>query len=128
MTPIQRYELIRPILHGDKSVMQVHQETQVPLPTLYRYLKRFREGNGQLESLRDKSHAPHSHLKWFTDAQKELVVEYKRAHPQKSARQIAKELTETGILSINYHSVADILKQRDATSPPLLINRPNSRI
>lgn len=128
MTPIQRYELIRPILQGDKSVMQVHRDTQVPLPTLYRYLKRFREGNGQLESLSDKSHAPHSHPKWFTDSQKELVVRYKRAHPQKSARQIAKELTASGRLSINYHSVADILQQRHASDPPLWIHQANSMI
>ena len=27
MTPIQRYELIRPILEGEKTVRQIHQET-----------------------------------------------------------------------------------------------------
>ena len=66
MTPIQRYELIHPILQGEKTVQQVHQETQVPIPSLYRYLKRFREGNGQLESLADKSHAPHLRHMWIS--------------------------------------------------------------
>lgn len=50
MTPIQRYELIRPILQGEKSVKKVHVETNVPLRTLYRYLLRFRQGAGDLES------------------------------------------------------------------------------
>ena len=118
MTPIQRYELIRPILEGEKTVVEVHQETEMPIGTLYRYLSRFRSGNGQLESLEDKSRAPHTRPKSFTDAQKDLVVGYKLNHPDKSVRQIATELAETGSFSINYHAVADILKQRRMSHPP----------
>ena len=33
MDPIQRYELIRPILQREKTVKQVHQETNVPMET-----------------------------------------------------------------------------------------------
>lgn len=128
MTPIQRYELIRPILQGEKSVSLVHKETGVPIRTLHRYVKRFRQSNGQLESLADKSRAPHTHPRSFTEAQKDLVVHYKLNHPEKSARQIAAELTETGTLSINYHSVADILKQRGVSNPPFSINQSNSPI
>lgn len=39
MDAIQRYELIRPILHGEKTVKDIHQETPVPISTLKRYLK-----------------------------------------------------------------------------------------
>jgi transposase len=111
---IQRYELIRPILHGEKSVKEVHHETGVPLSTLYRYLKRFREGN--IESLADGSHAPHSHPYWFTEEQKDEVIWYKLKHPEKSARQIALDLSVNDILQISYHSVSDILKQRRLTA------------
>ena len=53
MEAIQRYELIRPILLQEKSVKEVHLETKVPMSTLYRYVKLFREGG--IESLADKS-------------------------------------------------------------------------
>ena len=128
MTPIQRYERIRPILVGEKSVRQVHDETDIPIRTLYRYVKRFRESNGQLESLADRSRAPHTRAKLLTETDKDLVVEYKLNHPEKSVRTIANELTENGTLSINYRSVADILRQRGVSHPPFLINRKNSQI
>jgi len=126
MTPIQRYELIRPILSGEKSVSQVASETEIPIRTLYRYVKRFRESGGQLESLADKSRAPHTRAKMFRETDKDLIVNYKLNHPQKSVRTIASELTESGTLSINYHSVADIIRQRGVSHPPFLINRKNS--
>lgn len=66
MDATQRYELIRPILQQEKTVKEVHQQTQVPPVTLYRYLRRFREGNGHIENLADKSHAIHSHPNWLT--------------------------------------------------------------
>ena len=44
MTATQRYELIRPILAGEKTVQQVHKENDISIRTLRRYLKRFREG------------------------------------------------------------------------------------
>jgi len=77
MTPIQRYELIRPILSGEKSVSQVASETEIPIRTLYRYVKRFRESGGQLESLADKSRAPHTRAKMFRETDKDLIVNYK---------------------------------------------------
>jgi predicted DNA-binding transcriptional regulator YafY len=126
MTPIQRYELIRPILSGEKSVSQVASETEIPIRTLYRYVKRFRESGGQLESLADKSRAPHTRAKMFRETDKDLIINYKLNHPQKSVRTIASELTESGTLSINYHSVADIIRQRGVSHPPFLINRKNS--
>lgn len=128
MTPIQRYELIRPILHGLKTVLKVHQETKVATRTLYRYIKRFREGSGQLQSLADDPSGPRIHPNWFTEAQKAVVIDYKKAHRDKSARQIAIDLTEAKILSISDHSVADILKQRGMEDPPFSINPNNSRI
>ena len=112
MEAIERYELIRPILHGEKSIKEVHLETGVPISTLYRYLKRFREGNFRLESLADKPFGAHSHPNWFTEEDKDRVVWYKIRHPEKSARQIAKDLAVEEILQISYHSVSDILKQR----------------
>ncbi len=128
MTPIQRYELIRPILSGEKSVSQVASEIEIPTRTLYRYVLRFRESGGELQSLADKSCAPHTRAKVFTETDKDLVVNYKLNHPEKSVRTIANELTESGRLSINYHSVADIIRQRGVSHPPFLINRKKSKI
>jgi len=91
MRPTEKYELIRPILREEKSVKQVHKETGVPISTLYRYLKRFREGHGKIESLADKSNAPHSNPNWFTEEERSLIVQYKIAYPERSARQIAKD-------------------------------------
>jgi transposase len=122
MTPIQRYELIRPILSGEKTVGQVHNETDVPKRTLHRYVKRFREGGGQLDSLVDQSPGPRTHPNWLTDAQKQLVIDYKQAHPDKSARQIAQELTEAKIIKISDHSVADLLKRHSGGDPPFYLN------
>jgi transposase len=113
----ERYELIRPILDNQKTVHQVHQDSGISDRTLRRYLKRFREGGQQIESLADKSSAAHSHPKWFTTEQKELVVEYKLQNPPMSARQIAKDLETQGILRINNHSVSNILKAHELTQP-----------
>lgn len=118
MTPIQRYELIRPILAGEKTVAQIHQETSIPISTLYRYLARFRDSEGQVESLKDKSHASLSHPKWLTETDKDTVVAHKLARPEKSASQIARELSEMGTLSISARSIANVLKARGVTSPP----------
>lgn len=118
MAPIQRLELIRPILLGEKTAREVHAETKVPLRTLYRYVKRFREGDEQLCSLVDNSRAPHTHPHWFTSTEKEQVIAYFDLHPSKSARQVAKEMTEAKILSISYHSVALIIKQHAPSDPP----------
>ena len=125
MNATQRYELIRPILQNDKTPKQVHQETDVPLPTIYRHLKQFREGDGQIEALADKSSASHTHPNWFTKEQKSTVIAYKQKHPHKSSRQIARELTDKGILAISYHSVTNILKQQAAPHPPFSISLPN---
>ena len=88
MTATERYELIRPIIHKTKTIQQVHEENDISIRTLGRYLLRFREGNGQIESLADRSSAAHSHPKWFTSEQKALVVQYKLQNPPISARQI----------------------------------------
>ena len=54
MNAIQKYELIRPILKHEKTPRQVSKEKNIPLVTIYRYLKRFRKGNEDMESLTDK--------------------------------------------------------------------------
>ena len=111
MDPIERYELIRPILKGEKTVEQVEKEAQVSSRTLYRYLKRFRESGGKLESLADLSHAANSHPNWLTSEDKAFVIRYQLENPHLSTRKLAEELTEKGILEISYGSVADILKE-----------------
>ena len=125
MNAIERYELIRPILKGEKTPKQVSEEKNAPLSTIYYYLKRLREGGGNMESLAEKPHAIHSHPRWFTQEDKNEVVQYKLQHPHLSSRQIAKALAKEDILQINYHSVADILKERSLTAPFLWINHPN---
>lgn len=124
MKATERYELIRPILQKEKTVKEVYSETEVPISTLYRYLTRFlicssaslRKGNERIESLALKSRAPHSNPHWFTEEQKDRVILYKFQNPEKSARQIAKDLASDGILQISYHTVSDILKQRQLTN------------
>ena len=113
MDPITRYELIRPILTGEKTVEQVEKEADVSSRTLYRYLRRFREG----ESLADQSHAASSHPKWFTDEDKAKVIRYKLENPDLSHRRLAQRLTEQGILEISYRSVANILKEGHFPEP-----------
>lgn len=125
MNAIQKYELIRPILKKEKTPKQVSKEKNIPLITIYRYLKRFRKGNEDIESLTDKSHAVHKHSKWFSRKDKDKVVQYKLQHPHLSSRQIAKTLTAEGILQISYHSIADILDNRGLSAPFLSINHQN---
>jgi len=50
---IQRYELLRPILNKEKTPQQVSKELNVPLSTIYYYLKRFQDGGENIESLAD---------------------------------------------------------------------------
>jgi len=40
----QKYELIRPILKGEKTPKQTSEEAGIPLSTIYYHLKRFQEG------------------------------------------------------------------------------------
>lgn len=117
MDPIKRYELIRPIITGEKTVSEVEQESGLSSRTIYRYLLRFREGNENLESLRNKSHAIHSHPKWLTDDDKALVISYQLSNPSKSTRQIADDLKAEGILDISYRTVANILKEGHLQKP-----------
>ena len=123
MNAIQKYELIRPILKKEKNPNQVSKEKNIPLITIYRYLKKFRKGNGNMESLTDKSHAIHGHSKWITRKDKDKIVQYKLQHPHLSSRQIAKALTDEGILPINYHSVSDVLDNRGLITPFLSTSR-----
>ncbi len=123
MNAIQRYELIRPILKHEKTPKQVSEEKDVPLSTIYYYLRRFREGG--VESLADKSHAIHSHPKWLTREDKDKVTQYKLQHPHLSARQITKALAKEEILQTNNHSVADILKEHGLATPFFSTNHPN---
>jgi transposase-like protein len=102
MDPIKRYELIRPILTGEKTVEQVGKEAEVSSRTLYRYLQRFREGEQQLESLADQSHAANFHPKWFTDEDKAKVIRCRLENPSLSLRRLASELTQKGILTTNF--------------------------
>ena len=125
MNAIQKYELIRPILKHEKTPRQVSKEKNIPLVTIYRYLKRFRKGNEDMESLTDKPHAIRKHPKWFSRKDKDKVVQYKLQHPHLSSRQLAKKLTEEDILSISYHSVSDILKERGLSAPFLPISHLN---
>ncbi len=117
MNVLQRYEIIRSILKGEKTPKQASEETNVPLSTIYYYLKRFQKGDGHMESLADKSHANNSHPNWLTEENKNKVVLYRLQHSHLSSRQIAKALTEENILQINYHSVANILKERGLDAP-----------
>jgi transposase len=121
----QKYELIRPILKGEKTPKQVSEETNIPISTIYRYLKRYGESGEDIKSLADRSHANLSHPKWFTLKDRGKVVQYKLHHPHLSGRQIAKALAKEGILQINYHSVTDILRKHDLTAPFLSTDHTN---
>ncbi len=70
MNATQKYELIRSVLKGEKTPKQARKETGIPLSNIYRYLKRLREGGGDVKSLADKSHAIHSHPKRLTPEDK----------------------------------------------------------
>jgi transposase len=122
---IQKYELIRPILKEEKTPKQVSKEKNISLITIYRYLKRFRKGNRNMESLTDKSHTTHSHSKWLTKKDKDKVIQYKLQHPHLSSRQIAKVLTNEGILKISHNPVAGILEDIGLTTPFLLTSHLN---
>jgi len=123
---IERYELIRPILKGEKKPKQVSEEKGVPLSSIYRYLKRLRDGNGDIKSLEDKSHAINSHPRRLTREDMDKVVQYKLQHPNLSSRKIAEALVQEGILQIHYRTVAGILKERGLTAPFFLINHQKS--
>ena len=125
MNALQRYEIIRPILNGEKTPKQVNEETSVPLSTIYYYLKLFRESGGDIKSLEDKSHAIHSHPKRLTLEDKNKVVQYKLQHPHLSSREIAQALTQEGILQIHDRTVANILKESGLTTPFFSTSHPN---
>ncbi len=127
MNATQKYELIRPILKGEKTPKQVSEEKAFPISTICYYLKRFREGGGDMGSLADKSHAIHSHPKRFTREEKGKVIQYKVRHPHLSSRQIAAALAQEEILQIRYRTVAGILKERGLTTPFFSIGHPNWR-
>ena len=125
MNITQKYELIRPILKGEKTHKQVNKEKGIPLSTIYHYLKRFREGGNNIDSLADKSRAIHSHPKRLTQEDKDKVVQYKLQHPHLSSRQMAKALAQEGILKIHDRTVSNILKEHGLTAPFFSINHPN---
>ena len=111
----QKYELIRPILKGEKTPKQASEETGIPLSTIYYYLKRLQEGGGNIESLVNKSHANQSHPRWLSQEDKGKVVQYKLQHPHLSSRQIAEALVREGVLKIHYRTVVNILKEHGLT-------------
>ena len=125
MNATQKYELIRPILKGEKTTKQVSEERNTPISTIYRYLKRYREGNEDIESLVDKPHTNQSNPNWLTREDKDKVVQYTLHHPHLSSRRMAEALAKEGILQISHHSVSDILKERGLTNPFFSTNHPN---
>ncbi len=125
MNTLQRYELIRPILKGEKTPKQVSEETNIPLSTIYYYLKLFRESGGDIKSLENKSRAIHSHPKRLTREGKDKVVQYKLQHPHLSSRQIAEALTQEGILQIHDRTGGNILRERGLTTPFFSTSYPN---
>jgi transposase len=125
MNATQKYELIRPILKGEKTPKQVDEETGVPLSTIYCYLKLLRESGGDIKSLEDKSHASKSHPRWLSREDKDKVVQYKLQHPHLSSRQMAKSLAQEGILEIHDRTVSNILKEHGLTAPFFSTNHPN---
>ena len=122
---LQRYELIRPILKGEKTPKQVSEETNIPLSTIYYYLKLLRESGGDIKSLEDKTHAIHSHPKRLTREDRDKVVQYKIQHPHLSSRQITEVLAQEGILQIHDRTAANILRELGLTTPFLLTSHPN---
>ncbi len=117
MNANQRYELIRPVLKHKKTPKQISAETNVALSSIYRYLKRYREGGDSIESLADRSHAIHSHPRRFRREDKDKVIQYKLQHPHLSSRQIAESLLQEGILQIHYRTVVNILREHGLTAP-----------
>jgi transposase len=122
---IKKYELIRPILKHEKTPEQISKEANIPLSTVYYYLKRFRESGENMASLAEKSHTSHSHPEWLPRKDRDKVVQYKLKHPHLSSRQIARELTQEGVLQIHDRTVSNILKERGLTTPFLSISHPN---
>jgi predicted DNA-binding transcriptional regulator YafY len=125
MDATKRYELIRPILLKEKTVEKVHSESGISSRTLRRYLSRFQASGSQIESLIDKPPVSHCHPNWLAEEQKDRVVAYKQNHPDKSSRQIANELSESGVLNISYRSVVNILSERQTSPPFCPIDRRN---
>lgn len=125
MNATQKYELIRPILKGEKTPTKASEETGIPLSTIYYYLKRFREGGGDIESLTDKSHANQSHPRWLTQEDKDKVIQYKLQHPHLSSRQIAEDLAREGNLKLHYRTVVNMLKEHGLTAPFFSTNHTN---
>jgi len=125
LNTIQRYELIRPILNGERKPKQVSEEKGVPLSNIYRYLKRLRESDGSTEGLADRSHAIRSHPKRLTREDKDKVAQYKLQHPHLSSRQITEALAQEGILQIHDRTVANILRERGLTTPFLWTSHTN---
>ena len=125
MNATQKYELIRPILKHEKKAKQISEETNVPLSTVYYYLKRFGEGSGKIESLTAKSHSNQSHPRWLSPEDKDKVIQYKLQHPHLSSRQMAKALAQEDILEIHDRTVSNILKERGLTAPFFSTSRPN---
>ena len=125
MNATQKYELIRPILKGEKTPKKTSEETGIPLSTIYYYLKRFREGGENIESLTDRSHTNKSHPRWLTQADKEKVIQHKLQNPHLSSRQMAKALAQEGILKINARTVSNIFKEHGLIAPFFSTNHPN---
>ncbi len=117
MNATQKYELIHPILKGAKTPKQVSEETGIPVSSIYRYLKRLREGGRDIKSLEDKSHAIHSHPKRLTPEGRNRIIQYKLQHPHLSSREIAKALAEEDILQIHYRTVGNRLREHGLTAP-----------
>jgi transposase len=122
---LQKYEIIRPILKGEKTPKQINEETNVPLSTIYYYLKLLRESDEDIKSLEDKSHAIHSHPKRLTQEDKDKVAQYKIQHPHLSSRQIAEALTQENILQVHDRTVANILRERGLATPFFSTSHPS---
>jgi transposase len=123
LTATQRYKLIYPILSGEKTVREVHLSTRIATSTLYRYLQRYHQSGGELESLSDKSHAAHNHPNWFSEEDRDIVVNFKLQNPHFSSYQMADALTESNLLKISASTVRNVLTQRRIRTEFFLTNR-----
>ncbi len=113
----EKIEIIHLVEHSELPISRTLEELDVPRSTFYRWYQRYQdEGIDGVNDLK-----PRAKQFWnrIPDIVRDQVVQFALEHPEKSARQLAWQITDTEGYFISESSVYRILKGFDLITSPV---------
>ena len=128
MSAEEKLDLMRTVESSPLSAAETLAKLDVPVSTYYRWRRRFRERGAR--GLKDRSpHEGRGSRVWNELPESDRREVYRKAmlHPDRSAREIALMLTDSGVFSVSESTAYRLLKKRGWIPPRVVKTFPAGR-